>query len=242
MSALIAACGWAGALLAGAGCLSLRHRLERVARAEHELRGPVTVISLAHERGQPALAGTEIERLRAGLSDLAAARTGARARGRPQAVELGGFLGAALSGWRAALSAQGREARLDWRAGSATLYADRGRLAQALGNLLANAAEHGSGPVDLSGRLTAGGVRLEVRNAVLSRGAAGRRSSGASERRAREGRGRGLLVAAGAAAALGGRLTLRSDGDAVVAALDLPLERGLEGEPGLPVEPGRRAA
>src|SRR3954454_1797061 len=76
--------------------VELRRRLELVARAEHELRGPVAVVSLAAERMRREPAGrryghaldTELERLRAGLGDLSAARAGRRRAGRPRRSEL----------------------------------------------------------------------------------------------------------------------------------------------------------
>jgi len=213
--------GWGVAILAVAVALSLRARLESVARAEHELRGPVTVLFLACERWGRDPAGrrhadaleVQLARLQAGLVDLDAAYRGRRARERPEPVELNRFARSAVDGWRPALRAAGRDARIDWTAGRARVVADRGRLAQALGNLLANAAEHGSGPLELRGRRVNGGVRVEVRNAPsreppLPGPAAGR--------------GRGLDIAARAAASAGGRVELESDGEAVVAALELP--------------------
>ena len=121
--------------------------------------------------------------------------------------------GGALAGWRAALDAAGRPARFDWRAGPTQVVADRGRLAQALGNLLANAAEHGSGPLEVRGRRVPGAVRIEVRN-----------GTGSPETGANSGRGRGLRIASRAAASAGGRLELAEEGDEVVAALELPVD------------------
>jgi hypothetical protein len=167
------------ACLAGAvGCLAvgllalraLRRRLELVARAEHELRGTATALGLACQRMRrdSAVAArhavvleAQLERLRAGLEDLAAARCGRRGTGGPVApVELGPFVRAAVEPWRAVL----RRCSLDWRAGAATAVADRGRLAQAIGNVLANSAEHGAGELDVRARRVPGGIRLEFRN------------------------------------------------------------------------------
>ncbi len=174
----------------------LHRRLELVARAEHELRGPVSVVSLAAERMKREPAGrryacaldAELERLRAGLADLSAARGGRRRAGRPRRSELEPLVRSSVEAWRAA----GRSVQLDWRAGRVAVRADRGRLAQAIGNLLANAAEHGDGPVKLSAERRGGAVRVEVRN-----------------------RGRGLQIARDAARDAGGSLS-------VVAALELP--------------------
>ena len=164
--------GWATGLSGLGTALALRARLERVARAEHELRGPATVLCMACERlrRDPAAQGhaealeTELARLRAGLADLTAARTGRRRVAPPAPVDLEPLARGALAAWRPALESADRPAEVRWRAGRPRITADPGRLAQALGNLVANAAEHGDGRVELRSARTAGGVRLEVRN------------------------------------------------------------------------------
>jgi signal transduction histidine kinase len=221
VSALLALGGWLAGLAGLAAALLLRVRLERVASAEHELRGPATVLCMACERlrRDPAAQGhaealeAELARLRAGLADLTAARTGARRRTRPQPLELEALARSTMAGWRPALESRGRPSRIDWRAGLPRVVADRGRLAQALGNLVANAAEHGSGPVELRSRPTAGGVRVEVRN------------GGPAPPRPASDRGRGLGIAARAAESAGGRLELAPEPDEVVVALELPVEQ-----------------
>ena len=87
----------------------------------------------------------------------------------------------------------------------------RGRAAQALGNVLANAAEHGSGDVELNGRRSERGVRVEVRSAGRPAG----------EPRA-PGRGQGLSIAREAVEDAGGRLEMTGDGHETVVSLDLP--------------------
>jgi signal transduction histidine kinase len=84
---------------------------------------------------------------------------------------------------------------IDWRAGPVRVRADRGRLAQALGNLLANAVEHGAGPIRVSAWRSGERVRLEVVN--------------------RADRGRGLRIAS--------RAVEQSGGTLAVAAIELPL-------------------
>ena len=56
---LAALFGWVFGVAALAAVLVLRVRLERVARAEHELRGPATVLCMACERlrNDPAAQG-----------------------------------------------------------------------------------------------------------------------------------------------------------------------------------------
>lgn len=197
---------WLAAALLLGWVIRLRRRLELVARAEHELRGPVAVVSLAAERMRREPAGrryahaleSELERLRAGLADLAAARRGRHRPGVVSTSELEPLVSSGLEAWRPTLRAAGRAVQLDWRAGRAAVRADRGRLAQALGNLIANAAEHGEGPIELRAERRSGAVRVEVRNRWASE------------------RGRGLRIASDAARDAGGSLH--------VAALELPAD------------------
>ncbi len=159
----------------------LRRRLELVARAEHELRGPLTAVALAAEsarRGREVDLEAELARARIALDDLTAARRGRRVRtGRTDLERI------------VRSSAQAWGAQVDWRAGAVS--AD-GRVAQALGNLLANAAEHGDGGTRVVAERHRSRVRVRVANE----------------------RGRGLKIARDAARDAGGSLWL--------ATLDLP--------------------
>jgi signal transduction histidine kinase len=175
---------------------------ELIARAEHELRGAATALALACEalRRDPAAGGhaamidAQLDRLRAGLEDLEAARAAGRPRlegpGTEEAVELSSLTRAAALPWGTSF---------EWEGGPAPANLDRRRFAQALGNVLANAAEHGSGDIRVTGRAHNGGVRLQVRN-----------------------RGRGLVIASEAAEELGGSLSFEIVDDTAVATLDLP--------------------
>jgi len=88
-------------------------------------------------------------------------------------------------------------------------------LAQVLGNLVSNAVEHGSGPVELRGRRTGGCARVEVRDA-------GPASSNGAESD-RPNRGRGLSIAAEAVEEAGGTLKLEHTPEGTLAAVELPL-------------------
>jgi signal transduction histidine kinase len=221
--------GWAFGLPGLAAAVLLRARLEAVARAEHELRGPATVLCMACERlrkdpvaqGHAQALEAELARLRAGLADLTAARTGRGARSLPAPLELEPLARSAVAGWEEALERDGRRTRVDWRAGRPRITADPGRLAQALGNLVANAVEHGSGPVELRSRRTAGGVRVEVRNGRPERPALPARPAPLPKPGRR---GRGLGIAARAARSAGGRLKLVPEPGEMVAALELPVD------------------
>jgi signal transduction histidine kinase len=172
---------------------------EGVARAEHELRGAATALALVSEalRRDPAARHhgpaieAQLDRLRAGLAALEAARRGQPAQAEREEVELSALTSAAARPWD--------DAEVEWEGGPVTAQLDRRRFAEALGNVLANAAEHGSGPVRVLGHRHDGGVRVEVRN-----------------------RGRGLEIAKRAAEELGGHLSFEIVGDSAVATLDLP--------------------
>ena len=204
--------------------LALRGRLELVARAEHELRGPATALGLACRqlRHDPAavrhaeVIEAQLERLRAGLDDLAAARRGGgrAATDASSRVDVASFVRAALEPWRTHL----QRCSVDLPPGAPVAVADRGRLAQALGNLLANSAEHGAGDLRLRARRVPGAVRLEVRN---QNRAAPRNAHGAAAISGAPA-GRGLAIAEQAARDLGGRLLVHTEGAATVAVLELP--------------------
>jgi signal transduction histidine kinase len=200
---------WLAALLgvaAGAGwgaafalAVSMRRRLSLAADAEHELRGAAAAIGLAAERmgrtGATAvfssLVRLQLDRMAAGLQDLAAARAPRR--------------GAVWA------TTPGREEM------------DAGRLAQVLGNLIANATEHGVGPVDVKAGHTAGAVRIEIRNRNRPR------ELDQASAAPGDGRGRGLAIAERAARELGGRLRVESGGGETRAELELPATPGAAG-------------
>jgi len=169
---------------------------ELVARAEHELRGAATALALACEalRRDPAarnhaeVIDAQLDRLRAGLEDLERGRSGRPAR--TERVELAALTRAAAKPW---------DTSFEWEGGPLPASIDRRRFAKALGNVLANAAEHGAGDIRVTGRAHNGGVRLQVRN-----------------------RGRGLAIASEAAEELGGSLSFEIVDDTAVATLDLP--------------------
>src|SRR3954466_1297648 len=143
--------GWLVAGWLAAVVVRLRARLELVARAEHELRGPLTAFSLALDaaRGTPAgrrlrvVLEAERARARAGLADLAAARAGRRAEPTVESVRVDRLLRSSAAAWEG----RGRRGSVRSDAGPAAVAGDRGRFAQALGNVISNAVEHGTGDV-----------------------------------------------------------------------------------------------
>jgi DNA-binding response OmpR family regulator len=218
---LLAASGWAsaaaGALCACALLLECRRRRELVVRACHELSGPLTAARLALTAPE---AGTAVERelARAGaaLEDLAAAPRGGRRPERSEAVDVGELVAAQASTWRVAV-AEG--------VARTVVHGDRVSLAQALGNLVANAVEHGAAPVELGTRRIGDRVRIEVADhgpglpapvADLTRRARGGRGR----------RGRGLAIAAEIADRHGGRLVAAPTARGARMALELPASHG----------------
>jgi signal transduction histidine kinase len=208
--------------MAGLAALArLRRRLRLVERAEHELRGPATALGLACERMRRERAGArhtamlrvQLDRLDAGLADLTAARTGRTALARAEPSELRAVARAALAPWE---TDPGKVA-FGWLGGPAPARVDRRALAKALGNLVANAAEHGEGQIRVRGRTTPSGVRIEIRNR-------NRTIVGAPVRPPRSipARGRGLRIAERAARQLGGRVLVDLGGAETVAVLELP--------------------
>jgi DNA-binding response OmpR family regulator len=218
---LLAASGWAsavaGALCACALLFECRRRRELVVRACHELRGPLTAARLALTApGGEAAVERELARAGAALEDLAAAPRGRRRSERPEAVDVGELVAAQASAWRVAV-AEG--------AARTVVRGDRVRLTQALGNLVANAIEHGAAPVELGTRRIGDRVRIEVADhgpglpapvADLTRRARGGRGR----------RGRGLAIAAEIAHRHGGRLVAAPTARGARMALELPASHG----------------
>jgi hypothetical protein len=203
VSWVLAAGGWSVVvLLLGV----VRARLSRVADAEHELRGAVAAIGLAADRmhrvgatrGFASLVALQLDRMEAAVGDLCRAR---EVRPRP-------FAGGSTA------------------PGGTAPRIDAGRLSQVVANLVDNAAEHGTGPVDVRWSATRAGARLEIRNrnAKVAAVGPGALEDIGSERRA--GRGRGLGIASRAARDLGGNLRVECDEEATVATLELPAVDG----------------
>ena len=210
----------------------LRRRGELVARACHELRGPLTAAHLALHAGAPrggalpaGLAAIDVELARAGraLDDLSAARRGARGRDRREVVDVAALAHAQVAAWEAVAPAYGCVLRSGRPAGGPVLvHGDRVRLAQAIGNLLSNAFEHGGGTVALRIRVVGPRVRLEVSD----EGAGLPAPVAELVRRPRAGhgsRGRGLAIAASIADRHGGRLLAAPSARGTRLALELPV-------------------
>jgi DNA-binding response OmpR family regulator len=221
-------------VVAAVGRLELRRRRELVARACHELRGPLTAARLALHAGArhgdappQRLAAIDLELKRAGvaLDDLAAARRGRRAPDRDEPVDVGDLLAYQAATWRIVAGVFGCRVELVEPDRGAVVRGDRLRLAQAVGNLVANALEHGTGRVELLARSMGDRVRIEV----ADEGPGLPAPVGDLTRRPRAGRGRrgrGLAIAADIADRHGGRLVAAPSARGARVALELPAWRG----------------
>ncbi len=235
MTALLAP-SWALTLALALAAVAAARRARRAgtlaARASHELRGPLTAAQLALDgltlRGEVDAQRTlalelQLRRARLALDDLVQAPSGRVAPDRPRAVPLAGLAAELALAWRPVAAAVGRELRV----GSepcpvGAVLADPTRLAQAAGNLVANALEHGDGAVRLRVCETAGRARIEV----ADDGAGLPLPLDELVASARGPRGLGLGISAGIAERCGG--TLSAHGAALT--LELPLATAVAGE------------
>jgi signal transduction histidine kinase len=227
----VAAAGFALAML---GALELRRRRELVARACHELRGPLTAVRLSlatMQRRQEApperLATLDHELRRAGLAldDFAAARSGRRILDREEPLEVAELMEEQFHSWEAVACAFDSVVLLGCVLPKTTVVGDRLRLAQAISNLIANSLEHAPGRIELTARFVgAEHVRIEV----IDEGPGLPAPLTELTRRARAGRGRrgrGLAIAAQVAERHRGRLVAAPAPRGTRLGLELPLVR-----------------
>jgi len=216
---VVALGGWVTASFAGTVALAiwrlLSGRMEAVARACHELRGPLSAARLGLELGArrgelsaARLRAVDLELARAALAldDLARVRDRSlHARGIGQEVDVCELLGDSVEAWEASAAGAGVELAARWSGPPARVLGDRVRLAQATGNLIANAIEHGGRVVDVRGRVDGATVRIEVSDRGPGLPAPLGELTRCARRR-RGARGRGLTIAAAIAAGHGGHL------------------------------------
>ena len=228
MTAVLLTCAVLGWAVAAALLRRASVRSELVARAAHELRGPLAAAQLALDgysrRGdiafdRAAAIDGQLRRARLALDDLSAASEGRRAPDTLEPVPMTALLAQLQTAWRPAAAAHRRDLRVAPAPLNTFVLADRTRLAQAGGNLVANALEHGAGAIDVSVRVLAGCVRLEVRDDGDGLPA----SIADLARRRRGGRGRGLAISAGIAARHGGRLSAAPSAGGAALELELPV-------------------
>ena len=260
----LAAAGWLVALLTALTAVWQSARVDRIGRraaeAAHELRGPVCAARLALGSLERAFAdaprvtrGTaaiDLELRRAGLvlDELgsvtsAGIRAARRACATGERVDVMALAAAAEPAWQALAALHGTTLTLRTRGGPSAVAGDSRRLAQALGNLVANACEHGRGPVVVTATGGDGVARVKVADGGCGPSAAVMRSA---RRRAkglwRSGpatlRGHGMAVAARVAHEGRGRLHASADSEGAVVVLELPLEGSVR----RPARPGTALA
>jgi signal transduction histidine kinase len=200
-----------------------RRREVAVARARHEIRGPLCAARLALDgldrNARVEAIDLELRRAALALDDLARGGRGAVVReGR---VDVGRLLREAAPAWEALAAVRGVDLAVEPSGGGAVVRGDRLRLAQACANLLANAIEHGGGRVAVRAAAVSRRVRIEVTDTgpglpapipQLVAAARGRRSA----------RGHGLAIASAIAERHGGRLESAPSARGARVVLDLP--------------------
>lgn len=201
-----AAIGWVLAAASLVLLLSANRRAggerERVLRACHEVRGALHAAGMALHAAPPSprvqAAEQELRRAAVALADL-----DGRAAADSAIVDAGALVARHAEAWRAVASAQGARLRVVLPATPVLVHGDALRLAQALANLVANAAEHGGTEIEL--RVAHDGNERVVLE-VCDDGPGLAAPVAALARRPRGARGRGLAIAAEIAARHGGRL------------------------------------
>jgi len=220
----VSAAGWGAAVGAATVAAAARRQFALqallVARACHEVRGPLAAAALGLHGARPEIAA-EIARAGHALDDLQDA-----GRGRSPALQAG-WVDVVSLARDALLATRAFAARHDAKVslaadtpGATWVRGDRDRLTQACLNLLRNAAEHGGGRVLLSVRRGAGRVSLVVEDCGPGLPAPLHRLTGA--RRGGVRRGHGLAIASEIAARHGGRLSAAPSARGARLVLELP--------------------
>jgi signal transduction histidine kinase len=175
VSTAVSVAGWVAAGLVGALAVSLLRaygdRMEAVARACHELRGPLAAARLGlaapaghavPSPGRLRAIDTELGRAALALDDLSGVGGGARKLWRLDCVDVRELVTDCVEAWQASASVARVTVEVGWSGAEAAVWGDGLRLAQAIGNLIANAIEHGNGPVALDVAVRGASVRITV--------------------------------------------------------------------------------
>jgi signal transduction histidine kinase len=226
--------GWLAAVIAVGTAATIRWgadtRMEMVAQACHELRGPLAAARLGLSFGSSAgeltpdrlrAIDAELGRASCALDDLADLRRRTRRPRRCEPIDLAALVRDSIEAWQGTAAAAGRSLTGGWSGDGTVVLGDGRRLVQAVGNLIANALEHGDGPVVVSGTAQGARARIEVTDGGTGLPAPVAELIG----RARDGRGargRGLAIAVAAARAHRGCLEARPRAGGTTLVLKLP--------------------
>jgi len=199
------------------------------ADASHQLRTPLTGLRLQLETAleqppaEPAAvlraALTQIDRLETTIDDLLALSRDSE--GRNAELDTAAILEELEHRWHGPLAAQGRPLRVHVDDALPLVIASPAAVRQVLDVLVANAIEHGTGPVTVTARSTGGGAAIDVTDA--GPGVATEHTDAVFARRTPgEDRGIGLALARSLAEAEGARLLLQCPGPSPTFSLVLP--------------------
>lgn len=190
----------------------------------HELRRPLQALALAANPPSPERPDP-LELALAALRDLDREVNGGRFDFNRRPVEARMLAVAACERWRVRVGAAGRRIGVRWTCGKALANVDPLRVSQALDNLIANALEHGAGPIVIEGLRHGERIDLVVRDWGSARS---ERLRSHSDPR----RGHGLRLTRKLASGNGGELRFSSRRRAgSAAALILPLAAKQESKP-----------
>ena len=200
-----------------------RRRRRTLNERLHELRRPLQALALATSHA-PSEGPDPLELALTALRDLDREVNGGEVDFTRRPVEARMLAIAASERWRVRAAAAGRRIAVRWRCGDALADVDPVRVAQALDNLIANALEHGGGPITIEGARHRGRIDLIVRDGGSLRPPRVREHQDPR-------RGHGLRLTRSLAKRSGGHLRLRAQAQGgTVAALVLPLANAGRGQ------------
>lgn len=204
------------ALVVAGGRVAEVRRRRTLNERLHELRRPLQALALAAK--PPGPDGPDpLELALAALRDLDREVNGGGIEFRRRPVEARMLALAACERWRVRAAGAGRRIAVRWRCGDAVADVDPLRVSQALDNLIANALEHGGGPITLEGVRHGDRIDLVVRDT-------GGSETGRLREHADPRRGHGLRITRRLARQNGGELRVRGRGrSGTAASLVLPL-------------------
>ena len=193
-----------------------RRRRRSLNECLHELRRPLQALALA-AKPPSSDKPDPLELALAALRDLDREVNGGGFDFNRRPVEARMLAIAACERWRVKAARAGRRIAVRWRCGDARANVDPLRISQALDNLIANALEHGGGPITLEGVRRGDRIDLIVRDP-------GSASASRLREHANPRRGHGLRITRRLVRGNGGELRIGSRWrSGTVAALVLPL-------------------